>query len=417
MADDDSSIDSAWYEGANRSKRVADALARNHLDALVALTPENAEYLSGRASTIATLWRLPGLVAVAVNGRGETAVAAGDQEVAFYQRAVARFPHPLWIEHLDLRPAGAGLLDRVTAARPEGQLDRPAQFDPDRLLDAVAAAVRAVAGDGTRIGAEASLLPAWIAAGLRERLPAVELIDAVAIFDDLRAIKDADEIAQLRLAAELTEIGIAAARDSLHPGMSALAVSAAYQRAIWNAAAGDARYSAMRQVEGLVSVGDGSRPAVVGPGETVKLDMQVDVGGYHSDVGRTYALEPTPEQQQVYDALRHALETAIGAVAPGVPFADVWRAGTAAMREAGFTNYSRGHLGHSVGLAHNYEEPPFIAADETRPLAPDMVISVELPYYLLGIGSFQMERMVVVGEDGHEVLDRLPFRLDGTSRA
>ena len=63
-------------------------------------------------------------------------------------------------------------------------------------------------------------------------------------------------------------------------------------------------------------------------------------------------------------------------------------------------------------LAHNYEEPPFIAADEARPLAPGMVVSVELPYYLLGVGSFQMERMVQIGASGAEVLDRLPFELD-----
>jgi Xaa-Pro aminopeptidase len=396
---------------------MADAIERNRLDALVALTPENAEYLSGRASTIATLWRLPGLVAAALNPHGELAIAAGDHEAGAYQRAIARFAHPLWIEHLDLRAEGADLAARIDAARPEGLLNRPAQFDAGLLLDAVASSMRAVLGTGRRVGTEMSLLPAWMAEGIRERLPEVELVDAVTIFDDLRAIKDADEIAQLRLAADLTEIGIAAARDALRPGMSALAVSAAYQRAIWEAAASDERFGAMRQVEGLVSVGDGSRPVEVGPGETVKLDMQVDVGGYHSDVGRTYALDPTPEQREVYDALRHALDAAIAAIAPGVPLREVWAAGTNAMREAGFANYSRGHLGHSDGLAHNYEEPPFIAAAEMRPLAAGMVISVELPYYLLGVGSFQMERMVVVGEAGAEVLDQLPFRLDGTSRA
>jgi Xaa-Pro dipeptidase len=90
----------------------------------------------------------------------------------------------------------------------------------------------------------------------------------------------------------------------------------------------------------------------------------------------------------------------------------VWAIGTERMRTAGFASYSRGHLGHSVGLAHNYEEPPFIAADEARPLAPGMVVSVELPYYLLGVGSFQMERMVLIGAAGAEALDRLAFELD-----
>ncbi len=74
-------------------------------------------------------------------------------------------------------------------------------------------------------------------------------------------------------------------------------------------------------------------------------------------------------------------------------------------------NYSRGHLGHSDGLTQHFEEPPFIAPNELRPLVPNMVLSLEMPYYLYGVGAFQLERMVLVTEDGHEVLDSLPFEL------
>src|SRR5215218_4396825 len=119
-------------------------MRRNRLDVLLALTPENAAYVSGRTSVIATLWRLPGIVGVAVNGRGEIAIAAGDNETDGYEGVVARFAHPLWIEHLDLRRPGADLEAKVDDARPEGALARPAQFDLDLMLDAVAAAVGAV---------------------------------------------------------------------------------------------------------------------------------------------------------------------------------------------------------------------------------------------------------------------------------
>lgn len=400
-----------WYEGATRQERLADALRRNEIDVLLALTPENAAYLSGRTSTIATLWRIPGLVAVAVNRQGTIAVAAGDNEIGGYGNAASRFAYSLWIEHLDLRREG-DLPTRVQAARPEGILNRPAQFETDEVLEAVVGAVRASGGESQRVGTELALLPEWLAEKLRHLLPQIKWVEAGAIFDDLRAIKDADEIANLRLAAELTEVGIAAARGALQPGLSPVGVTAAYQCGIWQRATSDNRFAALRQVEGLVSVGDGSVPMAVGPGRTVKLDMQVDVGGYHSDVGRTYALQPTPEQQAVYDALSNALAAAVAAMGPGVPLRDVWAAGTETMRQAGFTSYSRGHLGHSVGLAHNYEEPPFISANEARPLAPGMVVSVELPYYLLGVGSFQMERMAVIQEDGVDVLDQLPFELE-----
>src|SRR5688500_16827204 len=121
-------VGAGWDEGATRRERLMDALRRNRLDVLLALTPESAAYLSGRTSVIATLWRLPGLVAVALNDRGEIAVAAGDNETGGYEGVVARFAHPLWIEHLDLRRPDATLEARVDAARPEGALPRPAQF-------------------------------------------------------------------------------------------------------------------------------------------------------------------------------------------------------------------------------------------------------------------------------------------------
>src|SRR4051794_40018972 len=104
---------SHWYVGATRRGRISGAVQRNGVDILLALTPENAAYLSGRTSTIATLWRIPGLVAVAVNGDGAIAVAAGDNEIGGYADAIARFAYPLWIEHLDLRREGIDLATRL----------------------------------------------------------------------------------------------------------------------------------------------------------------------------------------------------------------------------------------------------------------------------------------------------------------
>lgn len=400
--------------GSGKDERLDAAMRAEGLDALVALSAENAEYLSGRASTLATLWRVPGLVAVAVGAAGALAVAAPDAEIGAYPAArFARFAHPVWIEHLDLRSAaGHDVRERIVQARP-ASLDRPPQYDPDALQSALVAAIGAVAAGAKRIGTELSILPATALVRLRAALPGAELVDATDLLFDLRAIKGADEIDRLRLAAELTERGIAAASRALRPGLSAVAVAAVYQEAIWRQAARDRRFGQLRQVEGLVTVGDGTDPAtLVGPGQTVKLDMQVDVGGLHSDIGRTYAIAPTADQRAVYAALRDALQALTLAARPGIRFCDLWVTGSDVMRRAGFSTYSRGHLGHSVGLAHNYEEPPFVAAGEARTLQPGMILSLELPYYLAGLGSFQLERMVLITDGGHEPIDRLPFELE-----
>lgn len=404
----------SWYAGSSRRERLRNALAENRLDALLALTPENAEYLSGRYNYIATHWRIPGLFSAGVNGDGDVAIVTGDFGVdpSAPPLSIRHLTFPIWTESIDVRAqTGESIAGRVIAARPE-RLARPAQFDLELVFDGVAEAVAELAPGKSRVGLELSDLPAASIERLQRRLPGVELIEARVLFDDLRVLKDPDEVDRLRLACELTEVGIAGAIARLEPGLSTAAVNSLYQIAVHERVIADPRFAAFRQAEGAASVGFGRESSgIVAPGETVKFDMQVDLGGYHSDVGRTVAFEPTPDQQAVYTALRGALAEAQEAMRPGAAFAEIHAAGTQAMEKAGFANYSRGHLGHSLGLTQNFEEPPFIAPDEHRPLVPGMVLSLELPYYMYGVGAFQLERMILITETGNEAFDQLPFQL------
>lgn len=399
-----------WPQGATRDERLDDARRCHGLDVLLALTPENATYLCGLSNYVATHWRVPGIFSVAAGARGR-AVATSD----FAVDPAAPSQHPLttyasWAEVVDVRGIAGGSIEaRVAAARPK-PIARPAQFDFDAVARTVAEAIRAVDPNPRRIGADLALVDAGALARLRALLPNAEWIDATGVFADLRAIKDPGEIARLRLAAELAQTGIAGAVSRLALGQTELAVNANYQIAVLERAASDPRFAAFRQAEGGAAVGFGATSRhVVAPGETIKFDVTVDVGGYHSDLGRTHAVAPTDEQRTVQAALLGALRAMTDVARPGVAFAEIHRTGIAAMRAAGFASYSRGHLGHSDGLTHNFEEPPFIAADEPRPLAPGMVLSLEMPYYLHGVGAFQLERMLIVGESACELLDDLPF--------
>jgi len=402
-----------WYYGRDRQARTQQAIARHGYDALLAVTPENAHYLAGHGNYIATHWRIPGLFTVAVGRAGKRAVVEGD--FGMDPNVVLPYIHvhfTSWTESVDVRQTvGTSVADRIVAGRPN-QIDRPAQFDLDEVWDRVEDAVRAVAPAPTTIGVDLREVDIFSVDQLVERLPGVLLDDASQVFDDLRAIKDPDEIEQLRIACELTELGIEGAFDRLKPGMSEPAVNSAYQIAVHQQVIANDRFDAFRRAEGMATIGIGAdQPHRVEPGQTIKFDMQVDVAGYHSDVGRTVAVEPTPEQGDVYDALAAALGKAGAAIRPGVSFAEIYAIGSGGMHDQGFTNYSRGHLGHSVGLTQHFEEPPFIAADEQRLIAPSMMLSLELPYYIFGVGAFQLERMIEVTEHGSHPIDRLPLTL------
>jgi Xaa-Pro aminopeptidase len=395
---------------------MEDAIGRHGFDALLAITPENAEYLAEQGNFIATHWRIPGIHAAAI-GTGERAVVTGDFGAdPLSVRPYTHVPYLSWTESVDIRERREDTLpERVVASRPGGPIERPAQFDLDAVFDAIAQAVRAIAPHPTRIGVDLLEVDAASTARLAVRLPGVDLVDATHVFDDLRAIKDPDEIAHLLLAGELTEIGIQGALARVTPGMSETALNAAYQVAVHERVMANDRFAAFRQAEGAANIGIGAdSPSRVEPGQTLKFDMQVDIAGYHSDIGRTYAIEPTSEQRAIYAALRDALAVLQEAVRPGVTFAELHQIGASAMHRAGFSNYSRGHLGHSLGLTQRFEEPPFIAPDEHRPVVPSMVLAIEMPYYVYGVGAFQLERMGVVTATGFDLVDRLPFELELT---
>jgi Xaa-Pro aminopeptidase len=403
-----------WYRGANRQERIQDAIERHNLDALVALTPENAHYLAGFGNYIATHWRLPGLFAVAIGKNGRKAIVSGEfgRDPQAPDPDYAWLPYTSWTESVDVRGlTGGTIAERIQVARPN-PVERPAQFDRFEVFERIGDAIRFVAPGATRVGVDLDLVDDRSVAYLVRALGNALGLPHDEIFDDLRAIKDPDEIGHLRLACELAEIGIGEAAKQLELDQTELAVNSAYHVTVHHAAARDQRFGQFRQSEGVASIGLGlDAPGRVERGQTVKFDMQVDIAGYHSDVGRTYAIDPTPDQHAVYDALLHALHEMTAAVAPGVTFAQLYATGSGAMHLAGYANYSRGHLGHSDGLTQHFEEPPFIAPKEHRPLIPNMILSLEMPYYLYGVGAFQLERMVLVTEDGHEVLDSLPFRL------
>jgi Xaa-Pro dipeptidase len=402
---------SDWYSGATRQDRIRDAIARNHLDLILALTPEQAGYLSGQTNFMATYWRLPGIYACAINGAGERAIVTTDSASDPQAKQNApTFTYTSWLETIDARSTGDRQLPaRTVAARPN-LLSRPWQFDLDAVFDQIAAAVLSLSANPKRIGVDLEEVDTASLGRLLQRLPNTELVDATPVLDDLRTIKDPDEIAHLRLAGELTEIGMSGAVARIKIGMSATALNAAYQSAVHEAVIADAKYAAFRQAEGAVAIGFGvDSPHAVYPGQTIKFDMQVDIGGYHSDIGRTYAVAPTPDQVELYKSLHASLIELVAAVKPGTAFADVYAAGSGAMHRAGYTAFSRGHLGHSDGLTQHFEESPFIGPHEHRIVAPGMVLSVEMPYYVYGVGAFQMERMGVVTETGFDLIDRLPF--------
>ena len=96
---------------------------------------------------------------------------------------------------------------------------------------------------------------------------------------------------------------------------------------------------------------------------------------------------------------------------PGVIPRDVFSTAMEVARDSGLPDYVRGHIGHSVGLDHTIEEPPFLSPTSEEPMKPGNVFCVEMPYYAYGVGALQLEDMVVITDTGYEKLTSLSREL------
>jgi len=74
------------------------------------------------------------------------------------------------------------------------------------------------------------------------------------------------------------------------------------------------------------------------------------------------------------------------------------------MWDSGFETYGRGHFGHGVGSSIWSEEWPFISADATTQLETNMVLALETPWYINGLGGFIIEDQIMITEKGNEII-------------
>ena len=93
----------------------------------------------------------------------------------------------------------------------------------------------------------------------------------------------------------------------------------------------------------------------------------------------------------------------IAAARPGLPMNELYHAAYDYVKEM-FPCYRRGHQGHSISMGPATAEAPYINAAETRPLEAGMVLAMEVPCYIDGVNGFNIEDMVLITENGCEVL-------------
>ena len=253
-----------------------------------------------------------------------------------------------------------------------------------------------------RIGYESSITAAKFAK-LQKDHKGATFIDIAAILSDLRAVKTADEIAKLRAAEALNDEIWAEAQKAFRPGMTEREMARVIQHLMIERGEGEAFAT-------IVCVGKNAAECHHVPDDTVwngrepvLVDMGVKLNGYCSDMTRNLVpARASKLYRKVYDLVRRANELGIQSARPGLTSGRLDAIVRKFLKDNGFEKEFGHSLGHGVGI--EIHEAPWAAKKQKTVLRPGMSVTIEPGVYLVDNLGVRIEDLVVITDDGCEVL-------------
>jgi Xaa-Pro aminopeptidase len=350
----------------SRADRVAERLAEHELDLLLVTDLVNVRYLTGFAGT-------SGLAVVGTDTRRFLT------DFRYVERAKAE------VREFDLEPAPQELRTALASGWPEGEL---------------------------RLGFEDQSLSVRRHAELRETIPdRIELVPAGGLVEAERAVKEPSEVAAIGAAAALVDDVYAWLLDRGVVGRTEREVAlAAEQEMRVRGAAGPSFDSIVAAAENGALPHAMPRDVAIPGGTLVTLDLGARLDGYCSDCTRTWATGELPDDlAAIYETVLHAQRTALDAVRPGPTGREIDGVARDLIAAAGHAEHFGHGLGHGVGM--EIHEAPRLARTAEAALVAGNVVTVEPGIYLPGRGGVRIEDLVVVTDDGRDVLSGTPKSL------
>lgn len=235
------------------------------------------------------------------------------------------------------------------------------------------------------------------------------LVDAFNVIQNGRAIKTEYELDKLRIANEISEMGLNEAIKRLEPGQTEAQVGAMVEYKIRADGPG---YKGARLMRANAEVAAGPIGSAKGTllipsttyalkqGDLVMIELATIVDGYWSDL--TYMAvvgEPNKRQKEVYNQLLEAQQAAAGQMRQGASYSDPDQAARDVLKKAGLAEYFVHITGHGVGYRY-HEFVPVLFPGASGTLKKGMVSSIEPGVYIPNFGGIRIEDNVAVGEDG-----------------
>jgi Xaa-Pro dipeptidase len=254
-------------------------------------------------------------------------------------------------------------------------------------------------------------------------VPHAEIVEAGDLVEEMRYVKDEDEINIMRRAIFFNDYSIQAGRDFVqaHGGVTENEILKAAADALADKMATELKDVVGVAIDppfgGLVPFGKRSAFPHAVPstdrlkkGDALILSYTCQLGGYAVECERSFIVgKPTDYAKRLFDAMLAAHDTGVANLKEGAVAEDVDRKALDQIRKAGFEKFLRHRTGHGIGLKGH--EAPWIADGDTT-ILKGMTFSCEPGVYDPDWGGVRHSDTVVVRKDNGEVLNKYPTSLE-----
>ncbi len=254
-----------------------------------------------------------------------------------------------------------------------------------------------------RVGFEANNLSVAQWEALKEKTKA-ELVPLKSFVEEERLIKGEKEIENLSRAAAISDNVFSEVLKVIQPGLRETDVAMEIDYRMKKAGADGSSFDT------IVASGPhsafphaGAEDRLLQLGDFIKMDFGAVYSGYHADMTRTIVMGPASKRQrQVYAGVKEAQQLVLDKLKVGMTGAEADAVAREYFLAIGMADKFSHNLGHGLGL--EVHEGPSLGPKNKKPLEKNMVFTVEPGLYFEGFGGVRIEDMVVMRENGVEVL-------------
>lgn len=288
-----------------------------------------------------------------------------------------------------------------------GAADKIVSFDD---TDDPVSLVTSACNVGLALGVDKGLAARWLLPLMDAHAASVFRLASSAV-DDARSVKDESELELMRAASRVNDEAMSWLAAQVRVGATEREIAEGLLGEYRRLGADDHSFSP------IVSFGANAADPHHEPddtplrrGDMVLFDVGCKRQRYCSDMTRTFfTAEPTARQLEVYETVRRANEAAEAIVRPGVTFAEIDLTARRVIEGAGYGEYFTHRLGHQIGLEDH--EPGDVSASHDEPVRPGQCFSIEPGIYIPGEIGVRIEDLVIVSEDGCEVINHYPHEV------